>query len=79
VIAAGLPVSFELGRHLPYGAIIPIGFFAIAGLILYRIDCPRCGTHVGYGGKFKGVRVRRGFLDTHCNECGYDLNNSRSV
>lgn len=67
---------FLFARVLPpyYGIFVFIGFFIVANLIMRKIDCPRCGTPIGYGRRFKGVPMSRSFSDTHCNECGFDLN-----
>lgn len=65
---------FSIFNDSPYIDFMFFGTLGIGSIVIHRIVCPRCGTSIGYGGRFKGVRMPRSFLDTGCNECGQDLN-----
>ena len=50
------------------------GVLAAFSFVIRILRCPRCDMNIGYGGHFKGFRFQRSFFDTHCNQCGEDLN-----
>ena len=74
LFAAVEMVLFASFRESPYFLYAFFGVLVLASLAVRAIECPRCGTTIGYGGKSLGIRMPRSFFDKRCNECGCDLN-----
>ena len=54
--------------------IVLFAWVAVGSLLIHRVRCPKCGTPVGYQGKFLGVRLYGAlFAPKKCNACGYDF------